>query len=215
MFPVGLRPSLSSHPCVVGVSSPPTDSRSSSDSERWSDSASSKCVGTVGEAIMDLSNSSSASASLSYAWSLPYRSILLPGLSSGRNVSLLLLCCCGPDPPVVLSAGESILSPKLASIGVGAKSLSTGLAGLAGLSGLIGRPLYSAVVTFCKLGKRSCDVAKPALRRGSLPRSPPAAAPGPAPAPPAAAVRLAGMWLARWETRANQEPLAVGADWPP
>lgn len=212
MFPVGLRPSLSSHPCVVGVSSPPTESRSSSDSESWSDSASSKCVGTVGDAIMDLSNSSSASASLSYAWSLPYRSILLLGLSSARNVSLLPLCCCRPDPPVVLSAGESILSPKLASIGVGAKSLSTGLAGL---SGLIGRPLYSAVVTFCKLGKRSCDVAKPALRRGSLPRSPPAAAPDPAPGPPAAAVRLAGMWLARWETRANQEPLAEGAGWPP
>jgi hypothetical protein len=149
--------------------------------------------------MIDLSNSSSASASLSYAWSLPYRSILLPDCSPARNVPLLLLCSCKPAPPVALSAGVSILSPKLASIGVGAKSLSIGLAGLEGLSG---RPLYSAVVTFCKLGKRSCDVEpRLALRNGSPP-----------PAPPR--VR-AGMWLARLETRANQEPLMLDADWPP
>jgi hypothetical protein len=193
MFPVGLRPSpLSIHPCVVGVSWSPIDSRSSSSSDGRSDSASTKCAGTVGDATNERSNSSSASASLSYVWSptcRAYRSILLP-VCSPRKVPLLVLCSCSPDPPASRSAGKSILSPKLASIGVGVKSLSIGLVEPCGLPGL---GLYSAVVTFCKLGKRSCETAAGAALRsgrellGAFAGSPPATPP-----PPPTAVR-AGM----------------------
>jgi len=96
-------------------------------------------------------------------------------------------------------------------MGVGVKSLSIGLVEPCGLLGL---GLYSAVVTFCKLGKRSCETAAgAALRSGRELLRVFAGSPPATPPPPPTAVR-AGMWLARWETRANQEPLAADAGWP-
>ena len=92
---------------------------------------------------------------------------------------------------------------------MGVKSLSIGLVELCGLPEL---GLYSAVVTFCKLGKRSCETAAGAALRSGRELLRVLAESLPPATPPPTAVR-AGMWLARWETRANQEPLAAEAGW--
>lgn len=94
-----------------------------------------------------------------------------------------------------LSGGGSIRSPKLASIGVGENSVSTGLAGLRLRLAKPGEMGKLGLFLWARAGRCSWEEKPPGwLLNGSVSLE-------------AEVEGRLGIWLARWETRASQLPL--------